>query len=72
MLMNTIQILVNVPLLSVALPSNALFTFQALVAISKMNLFPKDQVDSFLSHLGISTAGNSGSMTSNFQTMDIF
>ena len=67
MLMNTMQILCNIPLLSIALPSNALFAFQSLIEISKMNFIPKDSFDSVLSHLGVSTAD--GNSTGSFSTM---
>lgn len=67
MLMNTIQILCNIPLLSIALPANALFTFQSLIEISKLNFIPKDTFDSILSHLGLPTG--EGNSTGSFKTM---
>ncbi|CDW88884.1 UNKNOWN [Stylonychia lemnae] len=41
MLLNTLQIMVHIPLLNIPLPSNTIFMFSQVIEISKMNLIPK-------------------------------
>ncbi|TNV74293.1 hypothetical protein FGO68_gene12997 [Halteria grandinella] len=73
MLMNTLQILTNVPLLSIALPSNVLFTLQSLADLAKFNIIPKAQIKKYLSELNLSsTSGekaNENQQKGNFKTM---
>ena len=44
MLMNTLQILTNLPLLELSLPSNVVMVAQSLRDISNMNLIPQAQM----------------------------
>ncbi|TNV74301.1 hypothetical protein FGO68_gene3259 [Halteria grandinella] len=73
MLMNTLQILTNVPLLAIALPSNVLFTLQSLADLAKFNIIPKAQIKKYLRELNLSsTSGeesNENKQKGNFKTM---
>ena len=40
-LINTLQVMVHLPLLAIQMPSNALYMLQALVSISNMDIIPK-------------------------------
>jgi len=46
--MNTLQIIVNLPLLQVSIPSNVLLLTQALRDISNLNIIPPDTMKKFL------------------------
>lgn len=48
MLMNTLQILTNIPLMAFALPSNVVFTFQTLIDLAKFNFIPKDTIKKYM------------------------
>eukprot|EP00347_Sterkiella_histriomuscorum_P014977 403358784 len=49
MLMNTLQIIVNLPMLQVSIPSNVVMLTSSLKDISNLNLIPKDMMNSMLS-----------------------
>jgi hypothetical protein len=75
-LMNTLQILVNIPLMSVNLPANVIYMYQTLIELTKFNIIPKDKIKKYLNKVFIQkndegfTGNNSTSeMGSNFQTM---
>ena len=74
MLMNTLQILVSLPLLNFNLPSNALFLFQALVDLSNFNFLPKEKITGILKSIGLakSVASTGKEPSDSFQVMDIF
>ena len=48
MLMNTLQILVNTPLMTVTLPSNVIYMFQTLIELTKFNFIPKDKIKKYV------------------------
>lgn len=54
MLMNTLQILTNIPLMSFALPSNVIFTYQTLIELAKFNFIPKDTVKKYMKSIKLS------------------
>jgi hypothetical protein len=70
MLMNTLQILVNIPLMTLSLPSNVIYTFQTLIELTKFNFIPKDKVKKYIKKVFMQgdDQGFSGSkeMGSNF------
>ena len=76
MLMNTLQILVNIPLMSVTLPSNVIYMFQTLIELTKFNFIPKDKIKKYVKKVFLQKddqgfVGNQTAteMGSNFQTM---
>ncbi|CDW90296.1 UNKNOWN [Stylonychia lemnae] len=47
MLINTLQILVHIPMLQIPMPANAILCFQALIDISNLQVIPKEQIKSY-------------------------
>jgi len=78
MLMNTLQILVNMPLLNIPMTSNVLYLFQALIDLSNFNFIPKEQIKGYFKSMGLipestgSSTNKTEEVSGNFQTMDIF
>ena len=71
LLMNTLQIMTNMPLLELSLPSNVIYLTQSLREISNMNLVPKEDLEKVTSFIQkpVSSLNSTGG---NFQMMDIF
>eukprot|EP00347_Sterkiella_histriomuscorum_P005063 403358044 len=69
MLLNTLQILVHIPLLKIALPSNSLYFFHSVNAIANLDFVPKDEIKRRI--LSFMSDGKS-SVSGRFQVMDIF
>jgi hypothetical protein len=62
MMITTLQIIVNQPLLKVYLPANAILCFKAIVDISNINIIPKEYIDMIMGFIssdkGDDTEGN--------------
>ncbi|CDW80627.1 UNKNOWN [Stylonychia lemnae] len=69
MLLNTLQIMVHLPMLGISIPSNAINMFQNLIGISNMNLIPTAYIKKYI--LTFVKESNSD-VKGNFATMDIF
>ena len=73
--MNTLQILVNIPLMSVNLPANVIFMYQTLIDLTKFNIIPKEKIKKYMKNIFLQKnddnfSGNkTAQMGSNFQTM---
>eukprot|EP00347_Sterkiella_histriomuscorum_P006656 403351936 len=72
MLMNTLQIIVNIPLLSLNLPQNIVILCKQLIDIANLNLLPKEYVNKLLSFMFIQTGDQIEDTSTNLKQMDIF
>lgn len=74
-LLNTLQILNNIPLMGINLPSNAMILFQSLIDLSNFNFINKEKVKAFISKIFKSPNNakvEEKNKRSNFSLMDIF
>ncbi|CDW74924.1 UNKNOWN [Stylonychia lemnae] len=60
MLIQTLQIIVHLPLLSITLPANAALCFKSIVDISNMNIIPKEYIQAVLSTASEQNSNNLG------------
>eukprot|EP00347_Sterkiella_histriomuscorum_P005622 403355892 len=68
-LINTLQILVHLPLLGISIPSNTLSFFKAMIDISNLQILPTAYVKVFVQSFYTSSAA---SVNDTFNSMDIF
>eukprot|EP00347_Sterkiella_histriomuscorum_P008911 403343271 len=69
MLIQTLQIIVHLPLLQIPLPSNVLLAMKAIIDVSNLNIIPKEYINKVLSFV---TPETNGTTKENFKQMDIF
>ncbi|CDW74457.1 UNKNOWN [Stylonychia lemnae] len=69
MLIQTLQIIVHLPLLQIPLPSNVIFCFSSIIDISNMNIIPKKYIKDIL---GVFMKDQKNGIQENFKVMDIF
>ncbi|CDW83854.1 UNKNOWN [Stylonychia lemnae] len=69
MLIQTLQIIVHLPLLQIPLPSNTILCFKSIVDISNMNVIPKEYIKTVVSAF---VSDSSSNVKENFRQMDIF
>eukprot|EP00347_Sterkiella_histriomuscorum_P009613 403340537 len=68
-LIQTLQIIVHLPLLQVPLPSNVISAFKAIIDVSNLNIIPKEYIKKILS---VFMQDTGSSAKENFKQMDIF
>jgi hypothetical protein len=66
-MINTLQLILHLPLLNVSFPANAYYFFKALIDISNFNIIPPKITEVFLSKFNTKDPING-----NFNQMDIF
>ena len=68
-MINTLQLIVHVPLFTINFPANAQYMFQFIVSVSQFDIIPTDFIDGILDKFQITS---DDAYNDQFESLDIF
>eukprot|EP00347_Sterkiella_histriomuscorum_P020892 403336060 len=72
MLLNTLQIMVHMPLLSIPLPSNCIYLFKSVKNLADLDFIPKEYIKSYVLNLFGRDSSSEKEINDTYSDLDIF